>query len=298
MKLSNINLSNFNTLRDIEFDSICKVGDNPPCGRYLIYIDDPSVSFDLCCHIDRVVAVVTTNELAEKFMGYNSIGVACAKNVKYAFLKISSLVSSSGINKKTKIGNACTISNSAQISATGVDIGDNVQIDDFVRIYSGVKIGNSTIIARGAVLGSSTYERSLNDDGVYEKVEHNGKLSIGNNVVIEENVIIDKALFNWDYTRIGDGCYIGRNVDISHGCKIGANSTILPHSFLCGNITIGNRVKIAPGAIIANRIKIGDLAFITLGAVVTKDVKDGMKVSGNFAVPHDKLIRFIKNLSD
>ena len=51
---------------------------------------------------------------------------------------------------------------------------------------------------------------------------------------------------------------------------------------------LGDAVHIAPGAVLAGEVEVGPLAFVGAGAVVTRDVGDGMTVSGNPARLHDK----------
>ena len=54
---------------------------------------------------------------------------------------------------------------------------------------------------------------------------------------------------------------------------------------------------ISPGAIVANQKRIGRGAWVTLGAVVTRDVEPGSRVSGNFAIEHARLLEHIKEIS-
>jgi aspartate/methionine/tyrosine aminotransferase len=64
-----------------------------------------------------------------------------------------------------------------------------------------------------------------------------------------------------------------------------------------GNVDIGNSVWVGPSAVITNRIVLEDNCFITLGAVVTRSVKKGETVTGNFAIPHEKFRKFSRELN-
>jgi len=126
---------------------------------------------------------------------------------------------------------------------------------------------------------------------------HKGGVIIRDNTIIEQRVIIDKALFNWDNTEIGCKCFVGRDACIAHGCKLFENVYIYHRAFLCGNVIVERNSKIGIGAIVANRVHIGENADIKLGSVVTKNVENNSAVSGNFAIPHSVLIETIKKLA-
>jgi UDP-3-O-[3-hydroxymyristoyl] glucosamine N-acyltransferase len=55
-------------------------------------------------------------------------------------------------------------------------------------------------------------------------------------------------------------------------------------------------VWVGPSASISSGLKIGNRASVTVGAVVTRDVAPGARVSGNFAIEHDKLIAFLRTI--
>jgi serine O-acetyltransferase len=71
---------------------------------------------------------------------------------------------------------------------------------------------------------------------------------------------------------IGEGCVIGKNVNISQGVTIGRT--------LSGYPVIGNNVYIGAGAIIIGDITVGNNVAIGAGAVVTKSVPDNCCVAG------------------
>jgi acetyltransferase-like isoleucine patch superfamily enzyme len=50
---------------------------------------------------------------------------------------------------------------------------------------------------------------------------------------------------------------------------------------IAGSAAIGDRVQIGIGAVIRNKVTIGAGAVIGMGAVVTKDVREGATVKGN-----------------
>ena len=68
------------------------------------------------------------------------------------------------------------------------------------------------------------------------------------------------------------------------------NKTIKASS-LTGRLSLN--VKIGLNATILNGLEIGKDCNVSLGAVVTKNIPDGQKVTGNFAINHSD---FINNL--
>lgn len=104
--------------------------------------------------------------------------------------------------------------------------------------------------------------------------------------------------------RLGKGCYIGRNVemscDITIGdfvslfscCALGHDSVIGDYShlgfasFLGGYAQIGKGVTVHPNAKILPHVKVADEAVVGAGSVVIKNVKSGTTV---FGIPAKKL---------
>lgn len=110
---------------------------------------------------------------------------------------------------------------------------------------------------------------------------------------------------------IGDGCFIGPFVEIQNDVKIGAQSRIQSHAFVCSKVKIGKGAFISHGVVFINDrypirrnpkdweetiveddvvigsnatilpCRIGKGAIVGAGAVVTKDVPAGKTVSGN-----------------
>ena len=111
--------------------------------------------------------------------------------------------------------------------------------------------------------------------------------------------------------EIEENCFVGPFVEIQSNVKIGKNTRISSHSFICSSVEIGENCFIAHGVmftndlftenreewierktIIGNNVKIGsnatilpvnigDGAVIGAGSVVTKDVPAGKVVKGN-----------------
>ena len=246
---------------------------------------------------NNVSALITTEELGERLK--DKYGVIISKNPRVDYFKLHNILSNKDNYKRkefnTTIGEGCKISSLSSISDKNVVIGNNVTIEEFVVIRENTVIGDNSIIRAGVILGGEGFEYKRTD-GIIINVNHCGGVIIGNNVEIQYNSCIDKALYTWDNTVIGDYSKLDDLVHIEHGVKIGERCLIASRSTFGGRTIIGNDSWVGLGAIISNGLKLGDKVSISLGAVVTKNLYDGEKVSGNFAINHDKFIEFIKSI--
>jgi len=190
---------------------------------------------------------------------------------------------------KTIIGSDCVINPLSSITAEGVQIGNNVIIEEFAVIRENVVIGDRCIIRSGSIIGGQGFEIKRNGDELI-RVEHVGGVIIGNDVEIQHNCCISKAIYPWDNTEIGEHVKVGNLVQIGHGSKIEASVMIAVSSTIAGNSSIGEGTWIGPGVTISNRLNIGKNSKLNIGAVVIKDVPEGGSVTGNFAVPHNEFM--------
>ena len=140
-----------------------------------------------------------------------------------------------------------------------------------------------------------------------------------NNVRAAETVRISPFV-NLYGCRLGDGTFVGPFVEIQNGVVIGRDCRIQSHTFICSDVTIGDRVfighgvmfcndknpvagnkdwliqativnndvSIGSGAVILPGVTIGAGAVIGAGSVVTKDVPAGETWYGNPARKKDE----------
>lgn len=195
---------------------------------------------------------------------------------------------------KTTIGKNCNISATSKISEKNVRIGDGVIIEENVVIYGGVTIGNNVVIRSGAIIGGKAFSFARGEDDSVLGLIDVGSIVIEDDVEIFPSVHIAKGILPTDVTRIGKCSKIDAMVYIGHGTRIGDGALIAGCATIAGNVVLDKNIWVGVNATISNRIHVGDNAKISLGSVVTKDVPAGQRVSGNFAIEHEKFLRNLR----
>ena len=240
--------------------------------------------------------IITTKELEEKCSVFKA-GIVLTENPRTFFFLLHNILTKdeeyTGLRTENVIAETARISKMAYIAPNNVVIGENVVIEPFVTIYEKVEIGDNTVIRSGCCIGGEGYEFKRSCKGIMA-VKHVGGVKIGNNVEIQNNTCIDKAVYPWDNTILNDNVKIDNLVHIAHGVKVDENTMIVAQSGIGGRTIIGKNVWIGFGATLRNGISIGDNAPVNMGAVVTKSVENEGSVTGNFAIPHDKFMNQLK----
>jgi len=172
-------------------------------------------------------------------------------------------------------------------------IGRNTRIGAGAHIGHDVVIGEGCTVFPGAVIGGDGfgYERDARD--VPHKFPHLAGVRIGDRVDVGSNACIDRGAFG--NTEIGDDTKIDNLVHVAHNVRLGRGVLIAASAVVAGSTAVGDGTWIGPSACVSDGLTIGAGAVVSLGAVVTRDVPAGERVTGNFAVPHD---RFLKSLRE
>jgi len=156
------------------------------------------------------------------------------------------------------------ISNSGQENFAGVTIGDNFVLRPGTVIYSDVTIGDNFSSGHSVMIREKT---TIGDNvSVGSSVIIEGNCTIGNNVSLQSLVYIPTDVVIEDDVFIGPNAVLTndpypprggiKGPVIKKGASIGANATILPG------------------------VVVGEGALVAAGAVVTKDVPDGVLAVG------------------
>jgi len=243
----------------------------------------------------QIVMVLTTPQLAEEIPPER--GLATATNPLQTFIKFHIFLHEQGSywrSFKSRISPGARIHPRAYVADNDVEIGGGVIIGPNATVLERTIVGDECVIGPGVVLGCEGYEpRDL--DGRRIIVPHAGGVRLGNRVQIQANSAVSRSLYG-GFTEIGDETTTDNFVHIAHNVKIGRRCRLAAAAMIAGSTTVGDDVWIGPNSTISSSIKIGNRARVTLGAVVTQDVADDGHVSGNFAIEHKKLLKFIAGI--
>ena len=116
------------------------------------------------------------------------------------------------VDPKAKIGNNVTIYPFAYIEGDVV-IGDDCVIYPYVSIMKGTRLGRGNKVYQNTVLGAEPQD--FNYKGEVTALE------IGDENIIRENVVINRATYATGKTHIGNRNFLMEGVHISHDTKIG-----------------------------------------------------------------------------
>ena len=100
---------------------------------------------------------------------------------------------------------------------------------------------------------------------------------IENDVVIGDRVTVKSGVQLWNGLRVGDDVFIGPNVTFTNDRYPRSGN----RQFECLPTMLEDGCSIGAGAVILPGIRIGKHSIVGAGAVVTKDVPDGVVVVGN-----------------
>jgi UDP-3-O-[3-hydroxymyristoyl] glucosamine N-acyltransferase len=154
-------------------------------------------------------------------------------------------------------------------------------INEIHRMIAGRKYvikGYGCNIQEGVTIGLDGFGYEPDEDGVYVKFPHYGKIIIGHHVDILSPTVVCRGSMN--DTIIGDGCKIAGNCQIGHNTSMGENCLIGPFTCVGGSARLGNNVRTGQFVYIAHGVTIGDDVDVSSFTYVSKDVPSGAKVRG------------------
>ena len=167
------------------------------------------------------------------------------------------------VSPRARIGNNCKIFPFVYIE-DDVVIGDNCIIFPFVSILNGTRMGNNNKVHQGAVLAALPQD--------FEFRGEKSELVIGNNNVIRENVVINRATHAGGQTLIGNGNFLMEGAHVSHDTKIGDNCVLGYGTKIAGDCEIGNGVIFSSSVVENAGTRVGEGSMVQAGTTFSKDV--------------------------
>ncbi|MCK8621949.1 acyl-ACP--UDP-N-acetylglucosamine O-acyltransferase [Prevotella sp. E13-27] len=167
------------------------------------------------------------------------------------------------ISPSAKIGNNCKIFPFVYIE-DDVVIGDNCIIFPFVSICSGTRMGKNNKIHQGSVIGALPQDFDFRG----EKSE----CIIGNNNIIRENVVINRATHTSGQTVLGNDNVLMEGSHISHDTKVGDRCVFGYGTKIAGDCEIQDGVIFSSSVIENAKTRVGRGAMIQAGTTFSKDV--------------------------
>ncbi|MEA1986427.1 MAG: UDP-3-O-(3-hydroxymyristoyl)glucosamine N-acyltransferase [Candidatus Marinimicrobia bacterium] len=270
---ANIEINNVSEIQNAKNGEITFVGNN----KYKKYLENTKAS-----------VVIVKESFVDNFPN-----IIISKDPQESMAKISHLfLSGRGllehkihpkavIDPTAKIGNNCNIGANSVIGRD-VIIGNNVIIYSNIAIYDSVEIGDNCIIHSGAVIGSDGFGFTF-DNEKFNKIPQLGKVIIGKNVEIGANSCIDRGSIG--NTIIGEGTKIDNHVHFAHNVKVGKHCAFAGRIGVAGGTVIGNYCSFGGMVGINGHINIGNFVQVAAFSGISKDVKDGVILSGIPAIP-------------
>lgn len=176
------------------------------------------------------------------------------------------------IDLKAQLDESVIVHPFAYIGAD-VKIGPNCEIFPFASIMPGTEIGSDCKVYQGAVVGADPQDFRWKGGPSH--------CYIGNNVVIRENVIINRGIAAEGGTRIGDKvfvmaeCHIGHDTHIVGGCVLGNGVTI------AGDVEIDFGCILSSNAIVHEGVHMGKYSMLKGGCRVSSNVPPYVIIAHN-----------------
>ena len=165
------------------------------------------------------------------------------------------------IDPSAKIGENVTIHPFAFIDKD-VEIGDNCVIMPFASIIRGTRMGKNCKVFQGAIVGADPQDFRWKGGFTY--------CYIGDDVVIRENVIINRGFNSEEGTVVGNDCFIMAMTHIGHDSVIEGQCVLGNNVVIAGEARVGQCCILSSAVMLHENSRIGNWVL----------VKGGCRISG------------------
>ena len=178
------------------------------------------------------------------------------------------------VDSTASIGPLCVIERGAVIGAHTV-------LKSRVTVGEYCKLGARCIVHAGVVIGADGFGFAPSE-GVWEKIEQLGAVSIGDGVEIGANTCIDRGALQ--DTVLEDGVKLDNLIQIGHNVRVGKHTAMAGCVGVAGSATIGAHCTIGGGAIVLGHLRLGDHVNISAATVVSKSILKPGHYTGMFPI--------------
>ena len=242
---------------------------NSPTGEQILKVSSPRIAYRQICELFYPVARALASVDPSAVVHADAVlGTDCTIHAHAT------------IGARARIGSHVVIGQGSYIGP-GVEIGAHCNIGRHVSITHAV-LGDGINVSQNVVIGKAGFGFFPAERGI-ERVNHIGRVVIGNNVEIGASCVVDRAVLG--DTFIGAGTKLDNLIQIAHGVRIGCHCVIAAQTGIAGSATIGDRVMIGGQVAISNHVVVGSGAQIAGGSGVIRDVSENQSVGGFPAMP-------------
>lgn len=280
------------TVRDGAFASLGFVSHETPGMLVFLESDRYLAELEECTH---ATAVIARPELVERVPA--RLAVASADSPRQTFYALHNHLAETGFywtSFESVIAGSARVHPRAYVAARDVRIGEGVVIEPNATILERSIIEDGAIVRANAVIGSEGFQFVASDQALLP-VAHAGGVRLETGVEIQSCTCVDRAVFG-GFTVVGAHSKIDNLVHIAHNVQLGRRNRVVAGAMIAGSVRTGDDVWIGPMASISHELTMGHGANATMGAVVTRDVPAGQRVTGNFALEHGKFIAFMRSI--
>lgn len=181
------------------------------------------------------------------------------------------------VDPSAKIGNNVTIYPFAYIDRN-VEIGDDCEIMPYASIMSGTRMGKANRVFQGAVLGAEPQDFKYKGGDTL--------CVLGDNNVIRENVVVNRATTADGQTEIGNNSFLHEGVHICHDTKVGNHCVLGYGSKVSGNCVIEDCVIFGGNILMSQGTRVGRWAMLQTGCRFRKDIPPYIIGAGEPTIYH------------
>ncbi|MCA9588843.1 MAG: UDP-3-O-(3-hydroxymyristoyl)glucosamine N-acyltransferase [Myxococcales bacterium] len=291
MKLSDVPAEiGLEIVRDGSFESVGFV--TYTTSQLLVFTESEKYLADLAAN-KEISCVITTAELAPKLPPH--VGVAVAKSPRGAFYALHNKLAETEFYWKpfrTEIAASARVHPRAYVAEWNVRIGERCVVEPHATVLERAVLEDDVVLRAGVIVAGEGFQFAQ-VDGKLLPVVHVGGVRLERGVELQNGTCVDRAIFG-GFTVVGEETKTDNMVHIAHNCRLGKRNRLAACAMLAGSIVSGDDVWFGPACAVSDGVKIGSRASLTIGAVVTRDVGEDQRVSGNFAIDHGRFLTHMR----